>query len=54
MMKSEIEQILKELSKEFSTKTTALLEARKVFVSFDPDGLRVFLKKEIQAQVENL
>ena len=37
MMKSEIEQILKELSKEFSTKTTALLEARKVFVSFDPE-----------------
>lgn len=39
MMKSEIEQILKELSKEFSTKTTALLEARKVFVSFDPERL---------------
>ena len=41
MMKSEIEQILKELSKEFSTKTTALLEARKVFVSFDPEPYRV-------------
>lgn len=37
MKRAEIDQILNELFFEFNTKATALIEARKIFVNFDPE-----------------
>lgn len=37
MKRAEIDKILNELFFEFNDKATALLDARKVFVNFDPE-----------------
>lgn len=46
MKRAEIDKILNELFFEFNDKATALLDARKVFVNFDPEVQFMHTKRQ--------
>ena len=46
MKRAEIDKILNELFFEFNDKATALLDARKVFVNFDPEVQVLHTKRQ--------